>query len=135
MSLHSPQAFEVVFRVPASADHHHCSSCDAFKASGSFVRNQLNNKGPGKQRCIACVKAALEQEETGQAQGRLDKLKDARKATAQAEIKGNVVQKLVAAAAECAAGDTAVLVSPNTFISSALEVRAITLSPCICCRG
>ena len=52
--------------TPSSNDDalHKCSSCLMDLPSSSFKRNQLNNKGPGKQRCIPCVSLALSSEES-----------------------------------------------------------------------
>lgn len=80
--------FSLEFRVPPTPDHYCCAACDGFKLSSAFARSQLNNKGPGKQRCVNCVAVSLGEEQRAQDHGRLDKLKEARQASRVAECTG-----------------------------------------------
>ena len=41
---------------------HTCAACGVAKPAATFNKNQLRNKGPGKQRCMPCVTAASEAE-------------------------------------------------------------------------
>ena len=42
----------------ASGDGHECAACKKTLPAQAFSRAQLNNKGPGKQRCGDCLAAA-----------------------------------------------------------------------------
>lgn len=94
-----PITFE--FRVPMN-DHHCCSECQVFQPRSLFTGTQLNNKGPGKQRCKICVGVEQGEEQRGSEQDRFVRLADARQATKVASASGSVMQKLMAATMECA---------------------------------
>lgn len=69
----------------AAAATHECAACKASKPADAFSRAQLNNKGPGKQRCRACCDAA-EAEASASASASVDqRLAAARAASKKAE--------------------------------------------------
>ena len=64
---------------------HECAACKALKPADAFSRAQLNNKGPGKQRCRECCDAA-EAEASASASASVDqRLAVARAASKKAE--------------------------------------------------
>ena len=64
---------------------HECAVCKALKPADAFSRAQLNNKGPGKQRCRECCDAA-EAEASASASASVDqRLAAARAASKKAE--------------------------------------------------
>ena len=87
----------------ANGDVHECASCKQSLPSARFNKNQLRNKGPGKQRCQECV-AASELKDAGQiAASQQAKLDDLRRDAARADATGTAGDRLKAASAACAA--------------------------------
>ena len=86
-----------------AAAMHECAACKKMLPATAFNKTQLRNKGPGKQRCIECVSAAVAQEDTQRAQSQAAALKEAKAKAKKAEATGNAAQKLVASSALAAA--------------------------------
>ena len=82
---------------------HECASCKHSLPATSFNKNQLRNKGPGKQRCQDCVSASEAKEASEAAAAQQRKLDDLRRGTAHANATGTSADRLKAASAECAA--------------------------------
>lgn len=82
---------------------HECASCKQSLPATSFNKNQLRNKGPGKQRCQNCVSASEAKEASEAAVAQQRKLHDLRRGTAHANVTGTAADRLKAASAECAA--------------------------------
>ncbi|GMH61737.1 hypothetical protein TL16_g03323 [Triparma laevis f. inornata] len=85
-----------------AAELHECSSCKKNLAAPLFNKNQLRNKGPGKQRCIQCVASAVSAENAA-----LEKKKDDEmdKLRAETRAAGKGGGKSLAAACREAAGE------------------------------
>ena len=67
---------------------HECAKCKESKPASDFSGKQLRQKGPGKQRCSACL--AAEQDDAPQgAAARADELAKLRTETAKAEKQGS----------------------------------------------
>jgi hypothetical protein len=58
---------------------HECVSCKQSLPSARFNKNQLRNKGPGKQRCQDCVAAGEAKDASESAASQLAKLDDLRR--------------------------------------------------------
>eukprot|EP00035_Acanthoeca_spectabilis_P011393 m.200400 g.200400 ORF g.200400 m.200400 type:complete len:191 (+) comp15335_c1_seq2:175-747(+) len=86
-----------------SADLHECAACQKSLPTAAFNKNQLRNKGPGKQRCQECVAAAGKAETSAADAASSAKLERLREDATRAEASGSSAQKLVTAAAACAA--------------------------------
>ena len=87
------QASKPVAAGEAETEEHECSACAKKQVASAFNRTQLS-KGPGKQRCRACVEAA-EADASKAGGAKLDAdIEAARKALQQAEISGNAAEKL-----------------------------------------
>ena len=76
---------------------HECSACKANLPEAAFNRNQLRNKGPGKQRCQTCVQQTEVEEKEKLKANQTAGLNEARQNARRAEAVGTVGQKLVAA--------------------------------------
>jgi hypothetical protein len=87
----------------SGSELHECSKCKNELAADAFNKNQLRNKGPGKQRCKACITVAEKEESDAVSNKQGDKLRDAKQRFARAEATGSVSEKLVAASALAAA--------------------------------
>jgi hypothetical protein len=87
----------------AALELHQCSACKKDLAEGAFNRNQLRNKGPGKQRCIACIVEAEKSEASAAAGKQAAQLREVTQTARRAEACGTVGQKLKAASALAAA--------------------------------
>jgi hypothetical protein len=89
---------------PGDADptaSHACAACGESKPASAFSRAQLNNKGPGKQRCAACCAASEDAAASAAAASRDEKLAAAREASKRAEAT-NAPDKLAVFAREAA---------------------------------
>ena len=93
----------------ANVAKHECAACNQSLPASSFSRAQLNNKGPGKQRCTGCLSLADAAERETSERKRVGILQDARSEMQRIEFSGGSAQrKLAAAAKEAAAEATAV---------------------------
>ena len=87
--------------VDATVVTHECAACKRSRPVEAFSNKQLNQKGPGKQRCRECCDAA-DAAEASSAETRADaRLKLAREASAKAE-RTNAPDKLAVFAREAA---------------------------------
>uniref|UniRef100_A0A6U1C738 Stc1 domain-containing protein n=1 Tax=Rhizochromulina marina TaxID=1034831 RepID=A0A6U1C738_9STRA len=91
--------------MPAAGEDelHECAACKERLPALRFNKNQLRKKGPGKQRCQACVEAAEASASSAAGDAKREKLAGLRQDAKRAEAVGSAVDKAVAAAAECAA--------------------------------
>ena len=84
--------------VPATEgppESHECSSCKSALPATAFSRSNLS-KGPGKQRCLGCVKESEQANLTAGDAALKEKLAAAKAAAAQAEACGTAAEKLAA---------------------------------------
>ena len=81
---------------------HECAACKKNLATAMFNKNQLCNKGPGKQRCIECVKCSISAENAALAMKKEEEMERLREETKKAG-KGSG-KSLAAACREAAAG-------------------------------
>eukprot|EP00935_MAST-01C_sp_MAST-1C-sp1_P001932 g1932.t1 len=86
---------------------HECARCKQSLPADAFNKNQLRNKGPGKQRCKECVAAAEKEEAAAVTKSRETKqtagLREAKQKAQRAEACGTAAQKLAASSALAAA--------------------------------
>ena len=80
---------------------HECAKCGESKPALAFSNKQLNQKGPGKQRCRECCDAAEAAEASSSKTTTETKLKEAREASKHAELT-NASDKLAVFAKEAA---------------------------------
>ena len=85
----------------ASAATHECAACERSRPADAFSNKQLNQKGPGKQRCRECCDAAEAAEASSAKTHAEARLTRAREASAIAE-KTNAPDKLAVFAREAA---------------------------------
>ncbi|GMI12720.1 hypothetical protein TrVE_jg1673 [Triparma verrucosa] len=86
----------------ADGELHECAACKKNLAAALFNKNQLRNKGPGKQRCIECVKSAVNAENAALAVKKDEEMVKLREETKKAGKGGG---KSLAAACREAAGE------------------------------
>ena len=87
----------------AAEELHECAKCRQQLPAAAFNRTQLRNKGPGKQRCMACVSAAAAAEDQASKDKAGSKLAELKAAAKKADASGNAMQKLKANSALAAA--------------------------------
>eukprot|EP00457_Paulinella_chromatophora_P005841 gb/GEZN01005858.1/.p1 GENE.gb/GEZN01005858.1/~~gb/GEZN01005858.1/.p1 ORF type:complete len:365 (-),score=72.31 gb/GEZN01005858.1/:153-1247(-) len=102
-SAKGTKAVKVTFRLGVSPDHHHCLQCNKFRTEDSFSPSQIRNKVPGKRRCKSCVAEAEADIDRDNNHSRFGKVAQVRWSAKVADAKGTPLEKLQAAAAECAA--------------------------------
>jgi hypothetical protein len=87
----------------AEPELHECAKCKEQLPAAAFNRTQLRNKGPGKQRCMECVSAAVAEEDRSQQAAQGSKLADLKAKAKKADATGNAVQRLLTNSALAAA--------------------------------